>query len=714
MKATAPPDDHGAGDVAVTDRDATLSTAARLGLGSAGDQAPALPRVLLLGNPNVGKSVLFGFLTKRYVTVSNYPGTTVTVTRGTSTMHGAAVEVLDTPGINSLVPMSEDEQVTRDILLQAPPAAILQVADAKNLRRALLLSSQLAEMGLPFALDLNMMDEADDLGVRVDREALESRLGVRVVRTVATQRKGLDEMRQALCEQRRATLRIEYSPAVEAAIGAVEPLLPASHVAPRALAVMFLAGDATLDPWLGARLPPGVRTQLEALRRHAAAQFPEPLATVMHRARLRGVDAILHAVETRPSTRPGSLLEAIGNLCMHPVWGVPVLLAVLYGMYQFVGIFGAGTLVGWLEDGLFGRYVSPWSIRALEFVLPFPHVHALVDGVLSPEYTVTAPLGAGQQVARFLHDFLVGPYGQITMALAYAIALILPIVSTFFLAFGVLEDSGYLPRLAVMVNRAFQFMGLNGKAVLPMVLGLGCDTMATLTTRILETKKERVLVTLLLALGVPCSAQLGVILAMMQALSWQAAAVLAGSLFGVMLLVGWIAARLVPGRGADFLMELPPIRRPQLGNLVVKTMARIEWYLREAVPLFLIGTLVLFLADRIRLLGVLERATAPIVTGILGLPEKAAQAFLIGFLRRDYGAAGLYDLSRDGLLDSVQIVVAMVTITLFVPCIANFLIMIKERGWKTAVAMAALITPLALAVGGGLNWILRALGVTFQ
>ena len=704
---------NGHGGVAVTERDATLSTAARLGLG-ANEAATALPRVVLIGNPNVGKSVLFGFLTKRYVTVSNYPGTTVTVTRGTADLSGTSVEVLDTPGINSLVPMSEDEQVTRDILLQTPPAAILQVADAKNLRRALLLASQLAEMGLPFTLDLNMMDEADDLGVRVDREALETRLGVRVVRTVATQRKGFDEMRQALRDQRRASLQVEYPAAIENALAAIEPLLPESHVARRSLAVMFLAGDATLDAWLAARISPDVRPQLELARRHAAAQSPEPIATLMHRARLRSVDAIVRAVETRPTTRPGSVLEVIGNLCMHPVWGVPVLLAVLYGMYQFVGILGAGTLVGWLEEGVFGKYISPWAIRGLSAILPFPHTHVITDGILTPEYTITATLTTGQEIARFIFDFLVGPYGQVTMALSYAIALILPIVATFFLAFGVLEDSGYLPRLAVMVNRAFQFMGLNGKAVLPMVLGLGCDTMATLTTRILETKKERILVTLLLALGVPCSAQLGVILAMMQALSWQGAAVLAGTIFGVMLLVGWVAARVIPGRSADFLMELPPIRRPQLGNLVVKTMARIEWYLREAVPLFLLGTAILFIADRIRLLSVLERATAPIVTGILGLPEKAAQAFLIGFLRRDYGAAGLYDMSRDGLLDSVQIVVAMVTITLFVPCVANFFIMIKERGWRTGVAMAAFITPLALAVGGGLNWVLRALGVTFH
>jgi ferrous iron transport protein B len=398
---------------------------------------------------------------------------------------------------------------------------------------------------------------------------------------------------------------------------------------------------------------------------------------------------------------------------MHPLWGIPVLLLVLWGMYQFVGVLGAGTLVDLLETRIFQNHLSPWAMRGVDALLQFPHQHTVEQGVRLPEYVLTGDLGTAERVGRFVHDLLVGPYGQITMALSYAIALILPIVATFFLAFGLLEDSGYLPRLAVMVNRLFRLMGLNGKAVLPMVLGLGCDTMATLTTRILETRKERIIVTLLLALGVPCSAQLGVILGMIRSLSLGATLVWAGSILVTMFAVGWLAARILPGRSGDFILELPPIRRPQLGNLVVKTLARIEWYLREAVPLFLLGTFVLFVADLTRLLDVIERIASPIVVGLLGLPSRAAEAFLIGFLRRDYGAAGLYDMARDGQLAPVQLVVSMVTITLFIPCIANFFIMIKERGAKTALAMTAFIVPMALLVGGALNFGLRWLGVTF-
>jgi ferrous iron transport protein B len=678
-----------------------------------GDAPAAMLRIVLVGNPNVGKSVLFGFLTKRYVTVSNYPGTTVTVTRGHAELDGTTVEVLDSPGINSLVPMSEDEEVTRDILLDGAPSAILQVADAKNLRRALILTSQLAEMELPFALDLNMNDEAAEMGIRLDRERLEELLGVKVVRTVATRRKGLDDLKRALHGQQRSCYRVVFPEPVEAAVTALQALLPVTHIGPRALALSLLAGDSTLRDWLATRVGADVLARLDGICLQAEAQVREPLSMLIPRCRLQAADAVLRQVESRPQHRLGSWLDQLGHWSMHPLWGVPVLLAVLWLMYEFVGVLGAGTLVDLLETKLFAAHLSPWAMQLTDLVLRFPHHHELQDGVLQTGYTLTQPLGGGQQVARFVHDLLVGPYGQVTMALSYAIALILPIVATFFLAFGLLEDSGYLPRLAVMVNRIFRGMGLNGKAVLPMVLGLGCDTMATLTARIMETKKERIIVTLLLALGVPCSAQLGVVLGMIRSLSLAATLVWAGTIVAVMFAVGWLAAKVLPGQSGDFILELPPIRRPQLSNIVVKTLARIEWYLREAVPLFLLGTFLLFAADRLRILGFLERISSPVVVGVLGLPAKAAEAFLIGFLRRDYGAAGLYNMARDGMLNPVQIIVSMVTITLFVPCIANFFIIVKERGIRTGLLMTAFIVPLAFLVGGGLNYGLHALGVTF-
>ncbi len=648
-------------------------------------QATSAPRLLLVGNPNVGKSVIFGALSKTYVTVANYPGTTVEIARARAAAIPGAPELVDTPGTNSLIPQSEDEQVTRDILLREPDALVIQVGDTKNLRRTLYLTLQLAELGRRQILLLNLQDEAQDLGVRVDRGELEARLGIPVLSTTAIRGSGLEQIPKRLPEASVARLSASYPRAIEDACQKVEALLPeALGPARRGIALMLLAGDDSLLPWLTPQVGEEVLAEVGLIRAQVERQLGRRVAGVLSRSRFRAVEELLKETFRADRAAYGSFRETLGALTMHPVWGAFFLAGVLMAAYLFVGVFGAGTLVDLIEDGLFGKIINPAAQRFFQ-----------------------ALLGPG-----LITELLVGPYGVLTMALTYSLAIVLPVVGTFFIFFGILEDSGYLPRLAVMLNRVFRAMGLNGKAVLPMVLGLGCDTMATLTTRILPSKKERVLVTLLLALGVPCSAQLGVILAMLSSMSFLGTflwgGVVAATLFGV----GWAAARLLPGRSSDFLLEIPPLRVPQLGNIFIKTAARTEWYLKEAVPLFILGTLVLFSLDATGLLRVFEGLAKPVVSGLLGLPPEAASSFLVGFLRRDYGAAGLYALRDAGKLDGVQAVVALVVITLFVPCIANFFMMIKERGLKTALAMVAFIVPFAFLVGGVLNFVLRALGVS--
>jgi ferrous iron transport protein B len=259
------------------------------------------------------------------------------------------------------------------------------------------------------------------------------------------------------------------------------------------------------------------------------------------------------------------------------------------------------------------------------------------------------------------------------------------------------------------MNKVFGFMGLNGKAVLPMILGLGCDTMATMTTRILETRKERLVTTMLLALAVPCSAQLGVLLALMATLHPTGALVWVGIVVGVIFLVGWLTSRVVGGEGSDFILEIPPMRRPQLSNVLVKTASRLNWYLKEVIPLFVIGTAVLFFMDALHVLDLIGRLMEPLVSGWLGLPQQLANAFLIGFMRRDFGAVYILDAATGPTpeLSAHQILVAMVTITLFMPCFANFLMIAKEHGMKVAWRMAAFIFPFAFLVGGAVNHIGR-------
>ncbi len=647
---------------------------------------PGGKKIALVGNPNVGKSVIFGALTGRYVVVSNYPGTTVEVSRGTARIDGALVEVIDTPGAAGLIPMSEDEQVARDILLGGEVGRVILVADAKNLERSLCMAMQLAETGLPFVVALNMTDEADSRGITVNVRDLSAALGVEVAPTVATRREGIDTLIAALGRARPSPLAVKYEPAVEAAVARLAPALGARALGARALALMLLAGDSSLDTWARAHLSPDAVELAEKLHENLCRQLPGPLASVTGKARWKSAQAIVARTVAKTGAIEAGLGRKLGDLMMHPVWGWFVLAFALVVTYLFVGRFGAGTLVDLLEKKLFGVYINPFFVALGEKLLPWESL-------------------------GIVREALVGEYGLVTVALTYAVAIILPIVATFFLLFGVLEDTGYLPRLAVMSNKLFKRMGLNGKAVLPMVLGLGCGTMAVLTSRIMETRKERLLVILLLALGVPCSAQLGVLLGVLGDVGPAGTLLWAGIVAGVVCIVGWIAARIVPGDDRPFVLELPPVRIPQLGNLLRKTFARIRWYLKEAVPLFILGTFVLFVLAKSGLLRHIETVAAPIVQGWLQLPAKATESFIVGFLRRDYGAAGLYSLQQAGELDPIGIVTATVTITLFVPCIANFFIIIKELGLKIALAISAFVFATAFLVGGLVNLVLRGLNV---
>jgi ferrous iron transport protein B len=308
-----------------------------------------------------------------------------------------------------------------------------------------------------------------------------------------------------------------------------------------------------------------------------------------------------------------------------------------------------------------------------------------------------------------IQELFVGEYGIITLGIRYAVALILPIVGTFFIAFSIIEDTGYLPRMALLIDRVFKKIGLNGRAVIPMTLGFGCGTMATIVTRTLETKRERVIATILLALAIPCSAQLGVLFAIMAG-SPLALVIWATVVVLIFLLVGFLAARIMPGEKPGFYMEIPPLRMPKISNVLMKTFTRVEWYFKEVFPMFILASVVIWIGQMTGIFDMIINVIAYPVRWI-GLPSEAATAVLFGFFRRDYGAAGLYDLQQAGGLSGIQLLVAAVTLTLFVPCIAQFSVTIKERGLKTALAIALFVFPFAFVVGFLLHIILIAVGV---
>ncbi len=642
--------------------------------------APAGLVVALVGHPNVGKSVLFHRLTGTYVNVSNYPGTTVEVSRATLKIHKEQ-QVLDTPGVLSLPSRSDDERATLRALLQENLNCLVQVGDAKNLRRTLTLTALLADLGVPMVLMLNMADEAEQRGIGVDDKLLAEALGIPVISGVATRNEGVGALEAALAKAARPEPLLCYDDAVESAIGRLAAQfasdVPHAHLSARGLAILYLGHDPELEAWLDQHFPK-TAVLLAALRLNLEGEFTgQPLAAILSGERGRAAEALTRTV-AREGKKPasGKPLTA-GQLAVHPVWGWPILLGVLFLLYEFVGVFGASTLVGLFEEDFFG-------------------------GVLNPAFT---ELVQNHVSIPWIVELLVGEYGLWTMGMTYALALILPIVTTFFFAFGILEDSGYLPRLTVIANRTFAAIGLNGKAVLPMVLGLGCVTMATLTTRILATPRERLITTFLLALAIPCSAQLGVVLGLLGGVSFGALLTWAVCILVVMLASGWLASRLIPGKRIPLMTELPPLRWPVLGNVLKKTGGRLKWYLVEVIPLFLIGTFLMFALDKIGALPAIIEAGEPLVSGWLGLPKEASAAFVMGFLRRDFGATGLFAMTEH--LSAIQAVVGMVTITLFVPCIASVMMIVKEQGLKVAVVLLALIIPTAFLIGGILNHLLR-------
>jgi len=597
------------------------------------DARPGCETIVLVGNPNVGKSVVFNALTGTYVDVSNFPGTTVELTRGRLGEH----DVVDTPGVYGVSSFNDEETVARDIILSGD--IVVNVVDAVHLERDLFLTLQLADMGKRMIVALNMSDEARRRGVGVDRDLLEDLLGVPVIETVAVEGKGFDELIAAIPRARLG----HADPELDADI--VEM---ASRVGTRAESLLVLEGDEVVSERHGVE-PGSARDAIYLRRRH------------------RVNDLCGHVVTE--SVEGASFSAKLSHAMMHPVTGIPMLLLLLAGMWLVIGQWVAGGVVGFLEGTIMNGYYEPF-----------------VREVVGRVFAAGSPL----------YVILAGEFGVLTMTPTYLIAVILPFVTAFYLLLSALEDTGYLPRIAALTDRSLMSMGLNGRAVIPLILGLGCVTMGTLTTRILGSKRERFIATALMAIAVPCSAQIAVIAALMAKTGAAYAGAYLGILFAIFVGLGTALNRIVPGESTDLLIDLPSLRLPRLDNVVRKSAVKVWGFMKEVTLFFLAGAA---LISTLQVLGVLDwiiKVAAPMTIGWLGLPPQAAAAFVMGFVRRDFGAAGFFTMN----LSSAQLLVAMVTITLFVPCIASTMVVLKERGWAFTVGLFASSIGLAFLLGG--------------
>lgn len=583
-----------------------------------------IEKVVLAGNPNVGKSLFFNAFTGLYVNVSNFPGTTIDIPKG---QLENGVQVMDTPGVYGLSGLSEEEQVAEQAILDAD--VVINVVSAISLDRDLFLTQQMIDYGKRLVVAVNQLDEAESRNLKVDLAKLEELLGVPVFPTVAVLGDGLEVVKNNIAEARQ--------------------------------------GNPTPD----APSPAEVR----ALEQNLAHRME------MYGLRRRYVSAIAAQVVTstqKAGTVRQQLSQTVGQALLNPVIAFISMLAILFALYQVIGIWVAGDLVDFTENKIMlGQEAGGW-----------PGIIPLMQQAISRVFAEDS----------FWYIVLGGEFGVLTMSVQYIFGVLFPLVLGFYVYISILEDCGYLPRVAVITDGLLSRIGLNGRAVIPLILGLGCVTMATVSTRVLTSNRERTIASTILAITIPCSAQLGVLIALMaKAGGMKAWAVYVVALLGILVALGTLLNRMLPGRSASLILDLPPMRIPNFKNIARKTWVRTVVFLKEAAPLFMLGSLLVAVLQATNMLTVLQNLLGPAIKTVLHLPYETAQVFVMGLVRRDFGAAGLYYMVND--ITPTQLLTCLMVITLFVPCFASATVIWKERGMKEGLAVLVGSWVIAFGVG---------------
>ena len=584
--------------------------------------------------------------------------------------------------MNGLNPVSEDEAITIGILLKESIRSIIVVGDSKNLQRTLNLTLQLSLLQIPLVLVLNMTDETKRLGISINSELLSNLIGIPVLSTIATKEEGLSNILKE--KPKKSKIEINFPKFIEEIFEKASEIIPEHKTwDKKGLILQLLRKDPVTWAWFEKFASESSVLKLKDMISEINSKYHLGIDYTVINIIDRYSKQISQKVTSRIKTDNSNLRIRLDSITLNPITGIPLLIIVMVVIFLLVGYIGAGLLVDFIEVEIFNGIINPGIIFLTDTIIPW-------------------------QIVR---DFLSGEFGIFTLGLTYAFGVILPIVAVFFLIFSFLEDTGYLPRIAVLLNSTFNRVGLNGKAVLPLLLGTGCVTMATLSTRILESKKERLIATTILALGIPCSAQLGVILGIVSSISVVSMLIIVLVIISQILIVAYLMNKIIPGKRSDFLLELPPLRSPQFSNVIFKTLARIESFIKEAVPIFIVG---IFFINILNILGIIDliiNSFEPVVETFLGLPKETSLTFIFGFIRRDFGAAGLFELVQMNLLSVNQIVVLSIVLILFIPCLATFLIIAKEYGQKTAFSVLFFILPYALLIGTLVNYFLIIFGI---
>ncbi|MBS7287398.1 MAG: ferrous iron transport protein B [Candidatus Freyarchaeota archaeon] len=711
-------------------------------------------KVFLVGAPNVGKSVFFNRLAGVNAIVSNYPGTTVEVMRGLASIDVVRVEVVDLPGTYSLGCLSEDQEVAVKAIIEEKPDVVVNVVDATRLEQSLILTLQLLELNVPLVVALNQVDFAKKKGFSINHEALSELLGVPVIPTVATKginvrdvlevavkaveakvegevgvqldrrhgygrRRGFrhgQSMKWSLgvspLEQGRRR-KVEYSPLVEGRLRRLERAFSGYSVGgvvtPRILAEWALEGDLkAVEAALGGKLPEWLAANVEAARHELEWALGENSSIVMSKERFALSGWITRQVMRRESTK-ATLQEKLDVVFLSYSTGIPVLALILTGIFALVFLGG-----GMLERGITGffeNYVNPsaeWLIGYTWVELAMKAISSLVVLLYGEAAALAAEPLAGQlfPLQTLAKHFVVD---GLLMGVEAALSVALPYVATFYLALALLEDTGYLSRIAYLTDLILHKFGLHGKSIIPLVSALGCNVPAIMSTRILESRKQKLIVTFLITL-LPCSARTAVILG---AAGHYGGLVYALAIYmvvlGLVALLSVVLSKVVPGESPSMLMEMPPYRFPSVSSLLFKTWIRTREFFKVALPFVVAGSLMLALLEVFNLVTPIMYTSAGFMSGALGLPSITSITFIYGVLRKEMAIETLLVISKLKLgvddislfMTPMQIFIYALVVALYFPCVATFAVIARELNTRVALLISAATITAAILVGAG-------------
>nr|WCC90926.1 magnetosome protein Mad17-1 [Desulfobacteraceae bacterium] len=621
---------------------------------------------MLMGLPNTGKSVVFSNLTGKYALSANAPLTTISFTKAPMSIGDQIFEVIDSPGLYSLHSHSSGDHYIRDTIFKEHPDIIIQCIDANRLKQSLLLTVELLTLDIPMVITLNAIDEVNKKGVWIDSIALSRHLGVPVIETISIYGQGMKALKDSIAKARKGNLSIDYGAEIQTQRQSIYNSLSDDIPFKTAYSFLYMLDDTFYQD---DQSPDG-----ETLLSKQVTGRKRVLYRIVSHKRNKWVDGVAQDVTKKQQIEKKEWFDTFAYLSRHPVFGVPILLMILYIMF-FLVVTVANGIAEWMNTTL-------W--------MP---VESLLAGLL--------PIG-------FWHDFLIGSYGVLSLGLANALLTVLPILSVFFLMFNILEEIGYIPNLSVLTKRILNKLGLSGDSVMPIVLGFGCKTMATLTTRTIKSRREQYIAIYLIAFAIPCAAQMGLNMSILGMMGLKETIITFSVLFFVEIIAGVTLNYMMKAddNKLTFIQELPPIRLPNVKTVIKKTYYRLYWFLKESLSVFIYAAAILFAMDYIGLLDRMKYILSPVIKGFLGLPIQMVDALLLCLARHEAAAAMIINLIREGHLNDIQCIVAVTLTTMLVPCFANIMAISKELGVKKMIGIIIAINSSAIIVSGSLNWML--------